>query len=307
MDVKENIDWNKPVVSVRCTVYNHAKYLRQCLDGFIMQETTFPFEVIVHDDASTDNSASIIREYANKYPYIIKPIFQTENQYSKHDGSISKHLRAATSPFAKYFAICEGDDYWIDPLKLQKQVDFLENNPQYGLTFGKVKQYVQDKGIFKNKYFGKDVSSVEALFISNTIPTPTILLRRDLLENYNQEIENKEWLAGDYPLWLYISMYSKLHFFNEVFAVYRILSNSASHSTDIEKRERFIKSIYEMKCFFNDKYSIINSDKFSDLLYIPLFNNAYSFKSKKRISFYYKKIKQKSWKIFIKRVISFLN
>ena len=120
-----------PLVTIRCLVYNHEPYLRQCLDGFVMQKTNFPFEAIVHDDASTDRSAEIIREYAEKYPNIIKPIFETENLYSKHDGSIRKVMYEHTK--GKYVAICEGDDYWIDPYKLQKQVDILESNTNIGL------------------------------------------------------------------------------------------------------------------------------------------------------------------------------
>lgn len=120
------------LVSIKCLVYNHEPYLRQCLEGFVMQKTNFRFEAIVHDDASTDGSAAIIREYAEKYPNIIKPIYETENQYSKHDGSLGRIVNSALR--GKYIAMCEGDDYWIDPLKLQKQVDFLEAHPDYGLV-----------------------------------------------------------------------------------------------------------------------------------------------------------------------------
>ena len=121
------------LVSIQCLVYNHEPYLRQCLDGFVMQKTNFKFEAIVHDDVSTDNSAAIIREYAEKYPDIIKPIFETENQYSKHDGSLDKIMADACN--GKYIALCEGDDYWIDPLKLQKQVDFMESNIAFSMCF----------------------------------------------------------------------------------------------------------------------------------------------------------------------------
>lgn len=121
-----------PLVSIRCLVYNHEPYLRQCLDGFVMQKTTFPFEAIVHDDASTDGSAAIIREYAEKYPDIIKPIYETENQWGK--GTINKTMYAAMHPNSKYIASCEGDDYWTDPNKLQIQVDFLESHPDYYMT-----------------------------------------------------------------------------------------------------------------------------------------------------------------------------
>ena len=110
------------MVTVRCLTYNHAPYIHRSLDGFVMQKTDFRFEVIVHDDASTDGTADIIREYATKYPDIIKPILEKENQYSKHDGSLLRIMNEHTH--GKYVAMCEGDDYWIDPLKLQKTGGF---------------------------------------------------------------------------------------------------------------------------------------------------------------------------------------
>lgn len=121
------------LVSIRCLAFNQAKFIRQCLEGFVIQQTNFRFEAIVHDDASTDGTADIIREYANKYPKIIKPIFEKENQYSKHDGSIRQVMNKACH--GKYIAYCEGDDCWTDPLKLQKQVDILESNPNVTMVF----------------------------------------------------------------------------------------------------------------------------------------------------------------------------
>lgn len=135
-----------PLVTIRCLVYNHEPYLRQCLDGFVMQKTNFPFEAIVHDDASTDRSAEIIREYAKKYPDIIKPILETENQYSKRDGSIQRIMNEHTR--GKYVAMCEGDDYWIDPFKLQKQVEFLETHSGYVMCSHKYQYYFQDQKTF---------------------------------------------------------------------------------------------------------------------------------------------------------------
>lgn len=126
----------KPLVVIRCITYNHEPFIRDALEGFVMQKTSFPFVAVVHDDASTDGTASIIREYAEKYPNIIKPIYETENQYSKRDGSLRRIMNeACDATGAKYIAFCEGDDYWIDPLKLQKQVDFLEANPEYGMCY----------------------------------------------------------------------------------------------------------------------------------------------------------------------------
>jgi GNAT superfamily N-acetyltransferase len=142
-----------PMVVIRCTVYNHEPYLRDCLEGFVMQQTNFPFVAIVHDDASTDGSAAIIREYEEKYPDIIKPIYETENQYSKRDGSLGRIMSAAIEATgAKYVAMCEGDDYWTDPLKLQKQVDFMEANPEYSMCFHKVNTMIQETGEIKNEF-----------------------------------------------------------------------------------------------------------------------------------------------------------
>ena len=104
-----------------------------------MQQTSFPFEAIVHDDVSTDGSAAIIREYAEKYPDIIKPIYETENQYSKHDGSLRRIMDAAIHPAAKYVAVCEGDDYWTDPHKLQLQVDFWNLTPTIPFQFTNIR------------------------------------------------------------------------------------------------------------------------------------------------------------------------
>ena len=102
---------NKTLVAIKCTVYNHEPYLCDCLEGFVMQQTNFPFVAIVHDDASTDGSAAIIHEYEEKYPDIIKPIYETENQYSKRDGSVGRIMdEAIDATGAKYVAMCEGDD-----------------------------------------------------------------------------------------------------------------------------------------------------------------------------------------------------
>lgn len=133
-----------PLVSIRCLVYNHEPYLRQCLEGFVMQQTTFAFEAIIHDDASTDGSADIIREYAEKYPDIIKPIYETENQYIKHDDSIKQAINAVAYPDSKYIATCEGDDFWTDPNKLQTQVDFLESHPDFFMTCHAFNTYYED-------------------------------------------------------------------------------------------------------------------------------------------------------------------
>lgn len=123
-----------PLVSIVCTTFNHQDFIGQTLEGFLIQETKFPFEIIVHDDASTDNTANIVKEFAAKYPLIIKTILQKENQYSKKEVNIWSDFTFPETK-GKYIALCEGDDYWIDPLKLQKQVDFLEKHDDYAITW----------------------------------------------------------------------------------------------------------------------------------------------------------------------------
>ena len=117
------------MVSVCCLAYNHEPYIRDCLEGFVKQKTDFKYEVLIHDDASTDKTAEIIREYEDKYPELIKPIYQTENQWSKGVPLTNTFLYARAN--GKYYAICEGDDYWCDENKLQKQFDFMQAHPEY--------------------------------------------------------------------------------------------------------------------------------------------------------------------------------
>lgn len=212
-----------PLVTVRCLVYNHEPYLRQCLDGFVMQKTNFAFEAIVHDDASTDNSVAIIREYAEKYPNIIKPIFETENQYRK--GTIGEIMENAISPSSKYIAICEGDDYWTDPYKLQKQVDILETHPEYTMVCNRTKLYSEKaKAYFGENYCynndrvvkTKDVIYRSGLFIS----TCSIVYRKEIQENYPQYC--KQCVVGDYPLQIMAAMKGSIYYFNNTMSVYRI-------------------------------------------------------------------------------------
>ena len=128
---------NKIMVSVCCITYNQAEYIKYALDSFLIQKTNFKYEVIIHDDASTDGTAEIIKEYADKYPEIIKPIFQTENQYSKGVKRILNFTFKEAK--GKYIALCEGDDYWINENKLQLQVEYMEKNPNCTLLFHNAK------------------------------------------------------------------------------------------------------------------------------------------------------------------------
>ena len=143
---------NPVLVSISCITYNHAPFIRECLDGFIMQKTNFSFEVLIHDDASTDGTTEIIKEYEEKYPDIIKPLYEEENQWIKgRRGSAVFNFPRAKG---KYIALCEGDDYWTDPLKLQKQVDFLEANPDFVMCTHDFLVYNDDSRTYNKFYEG---------------------------------------------------------------------------------------------------------------------------------------------------------
>lgn len=250
------MEQRQPLVSICCTAYNHEPYIRQCLDGLLMQQCDFDFEVLVHDDASTDATAAIIREYEARYPDRIHAVYQTENQFSK-GVQISQEFQYPHAR-GRYLAICEGDDYWTDPLKLQRQVDFLETHPDYGMCYTQCFYYDQAHGQLWDKARGGRAETAEELVWMNTIPTLTVVARTELVRRFVAEIrpETRGWLMGDYPMWLYLAAESKIRFMPEVTGVYRVLNNSVSHAPTIEKQCRFIDSALEIQCFFQERYRL---------------------------------------------------
>lgn len=265
------MDEELPLVTIHCLTYNHEPYICQCLEGVVMQKTNFKFEAIVHDDASTDKTVEIIRRFAEKYPEIIKPIYETENQYSKGAESLSRIINEHTH--GKYVAICEGDDYWIDSLKLQKQVDFLESNPDYGIVCGKAKCFIQQKQKFLPLTLGSNKVSFNEMLLNNSVCTLTTMYRRCLFNKYLIEIQpnSKKWLMGDYPLWIWMAYNSKIKFFDEIFAVYRVLQESASNTSDVNRCINFQKSVKEIKIFFYDLY-VRNNDIYLKNIYDNYFS-----------------------------------
>lgn len=130
----ENQNERPVMASISCLAYNHGPYIRQALESFLMQKTNFAYEILIHDDASTDDTARIIREFADKYPDIVKPLIQTENQYSQGIDNITGAFNFPRVR-GKYIFTCDGDDYWTSPYKLQKQVDYMESHPDCTLCF----------------------------------------------------------------------------------------------------------------------------------------------------------------------------
>ncbi|MCH5225009.1 MAG: glycosyltransferase [Muribaculaceae bacterium] len=303
--IKERCAEIKPLVAIKCITYNQELYLRDALEGFVMQKTDFPFVALVHDDASTDTTTKILKEYAEKYPNIIFPIYETENQHSKHDGSLDKILFSALEATkAKYIALCEGDDYWIDPLKLQKQVSFLQSHSEYGMVYAIAKRYSQEKKEFMEP-MGRPYKDIEEMLLeSYQVPTASILYRADIYkEIYNKYIKGKNWLMGDYPLSLGFMTISKIKFIPEEMSVYRILSNSACHFTSFDKLERFCKSSYEVEKFYAslNKLNILN--KLEENFNTSLYFKSLSYPNKVISYNYYKKIKPKSLKEKCKRIL----
>lgn len=210
------------MVTIRCITYNHEPYIRQCLEGFVMQKTNFRFEAVVHDDASTDGTANIIREYAEKYPDIIKPIYETENQYSKHDGSLTRIMNEACK--GKYIAMCEGDDYWIDPYKLQKQVDILEKDKNISLVYTAFSTVDKNsENIFRANYErfmsrSYTGNNLYELLNMNYILTCTTMLRREI---YSTDVYNKVAFL-DFGLFLTAAAYGDFYYINEKTSSYRL-------------------------------------------------------------------------------------
>ena len=242
-----------PLVSIITLAYNHGKYIRQCLDGFVMQVTDFPFEVIIHDDASTDDTADIIREYEQKYPDIIKPIYQKENQYSKRVPIGATYLYPKAQ--GKYIAECEGDDWWTDPYKLQKQVDFLESHPDYCMCTTSYSTYVMKDGTSRKvgKDGGREIT-LGNLMKKNLIGTLTVLYRREVLDSYLNEVlpVMPKFRMGDIPFWLYMASKGKIRELPYDTACYRILQSSVSHSTDFISSYEFLLDTSRLRLWMND-------------------------------------------------------
>ena len=169
-----------PLVSIICLAYNHVPFIRQCLDGFVMQKTDFPFEVLIHDDASTDGTADIIREYAGRFPSLIVPFYEKENQFGRRDV-----CRETMFPYirGRYVAFCEGDDYWTDSAKLQRQVEALEARPDAAVCFHPVTVHWED-GAFPDSVFPlpalrfhKEELEMSDLIRHNFIQTNSVMYR----------------------------------------------------------------------------------------------------------------------------------
>lgn len=251
----ENMENNGILISVITITYGHEKYILDTLEGVLMQDYNGPIEFIIANDNSPDNTDEIIKQYFENIT-ITKNI---EVRYKCHDinkGLIENFKWALMQARGKYIALCEGDDYWTDRFKLQKQVDFLENNREYGLvhtnSISKKNEIIIKNN---NNKFIKDGFIFEDLITHKFfIYTLTVCIRTNLLLKWFNSIEDiyikEKWEMLDYPLWLEGSSNTKFKYFNDVTACYRILPESASHSRSKYKRYLFYKSVYDIKFYF---------------------------------------------------------
>lgn len=214
------------MVTVICLAYNHAKYIRDALEGFVSQRASFPFEVLVHDDASTDGTADIIRDYQSRYPEIIKPVFQKENQYSQGISISQTFLYPLLR--GKYVALCEGDDYWTDPLKLQKQVDALESHPESDICSHRARRLKNGKfeGWIAPR-FGSGMVSASKVILGGGgwyCATASFLCRR---EAYMRWTPIREVVVIDYTLAIQCSLRGGMVYLRDCMSVYRIATEGS--------------------------------------------------------------------------------
>lgn len=246
---------DKEILCSVCVIsYNQERFIQQTLDSILSQKTDFCFELLISDDASTDSTQKIIKEYKLQYPNIIRNISR-----SKNVGSQINFYSTMEEAKGKYIALCEGDDYWIDSNKLQKQVTFLEENPEYGLIYAQAKLFHNAKQRFYRKPIGGLVLHFEEIFVKGSrIPTQTTCFQKDLFIKFIEEIKplEKNWLLGDLPLWLWFYYNSNVYYAPEIVAVYRKLESSASHSRDFEKQKLFERSRYEVRNFYKAHYNL---------------------------------------------------
>ncbi|RNF39526.1 glycosyltransferase family 2 protein [Planococcus salinus] len=232
---------DKVMVSIICTSYNHGEFIAEAIESFLMQKTDFAFEILIHDDASTDHTAQIIREYEKKYPDLIKPIYQNENQYSQGVlVELINHERAK----GKYIAVCEGDDYWTSPYKLQKQVDYMESHPECSMCVhaaSKVsakshKVVAPIRPSKRDKVFSvaEVIEGGGGLFATNSI-----MYSKEKVLKMPSFYMNAT--VGDYPLVIYSALQGTIFYMDENMSAYRVEVNGSWTNTEVSNIENKIK------------------------------------------------------------------
>ena len=235
-------DINTPLVSICTITYNHEDFIAEAIESFLMQETCFPFEVVMDEDCSTDGTAEIIRAYVEKYPNIIKANLRDNNV-----GAMENSIQNMTRAKGKYIALCEGDDYWTDTSKLQIQVDKMEKYKKYKMSFHLASELSNRGNIMPSLENDSDVMlSTQDIITSDFhfVQTNTIIFHSEALKNLNLELLSRS-PVGDVWIRLAASMPNGAIQINRVMGTYRVLS-SGSWSQSMNEGSRFLKYVYEM-------------------------------------------------------------
>lgn len=244
----------KIMVSVMCTAFNHGEYIRQALEGMVNQQTDFDYEILINDDVSTDNTADIIREFEAKYPEKVRAFFPEKNLYSQN---IDVYYHSFfPNARGKYVAFCEGDDYWTDMTKLQRQVDFLESHPDYSAcVHNTMLRYCagnhEDEPLIKREG-ERDVEFEDILpGMNNAWHTSSLMAKTELLKNPpDYYYVACDYGFGDYPYGIWLRFNGPVHFIDRCMSVYRINSNVGSWSSGVDyatdKLVTFITGVVEM-------------------------------------------------------------
>jgi len=226
-------------VSVACTAFNHGAYIRDALEGFVSQKTDFPFEVLINDDASTDDTAAVIREYAEKYPAIIRPFCQERNLYSQGVNIYDTVLYPAAR--GQYIALCEGDDYWSDPEKLQRQADFLDAHPDYSAcVHNTLLHYTDDSRPDAPLFTGREEQDVAFETVvrgmAGAFHTSSIMARREFLLS-PPDFRAVAFRRGftDYPVGIWLTMRGRVRYLDRCMSVYRVGSNPSAWSSGVDR------------------------------------------------------------------------
>lgn len=212
---------NQPLVSIHCITYNHEKFIAETLESFLMQKTSFDYEIIIHDDASTDRTQAIIEAYAKKHPEKFKLVLEKNNQLSKGNDSFINDMFLNSR--GKYIAQCEGDDYWTDPNKLQAQVDYMEKHKEASLCFHPVKVVYQDSSRKSYIYPGANYKTkdftTDNLLKQNFIQSNSVMYRKLKDSEYRQVGRNI--MPRDWYMLLFHAQYGEVAFINRTMSVYR--------------------------------------------------------------------------------------
>lgn len=264
------------LVSICCLTYNQEKYIKDALEGFIKQKTNFKYEILIHDDASTDNTVNIIKEYQENYPNIIKIVYERENQYSQGKWCLVKTCKEAQG---KYIALCEGDDFWTDENKLQTQVDYLENHSNCTFCFHnatildmctntKIDKFVPQSESLRKYLKSDNIYNVGELELLGFIPTASFMFRTESLTNLPDWFE--KCFVQDWPIKLLMTSFGYAYFIDKTMSVYR---KNADGSVTTANEEKAKESIDGQIYIIDRKKEFINwIDKFTNFKYKEVFN-----------------------------------